>query len=96
MIIPLTPPPASGLRLTATPTTVTPPLTAQLVVSCLVPEPRATDVLRYLDVITLSLEGQQLAVVSLHFPAHLVTSLPGWAVEGGIAGGLESECLETL
>ena len=87
MIMPLTPPPASGLRLTATPTTVTPPLTAQLVVSCLVPEPRATDAFRYLDGITLTLDGQDVAAVTLHFPPHLLTAQPGWMTDGGLTGG---------
>ena len=72
--------------LTATPPTVTPPLTAELQVSCLVPPPRPTDALRYLDGITLSLGDVDLAAVSVHFSAHLLTSEPGWTVKGGLAG----------
>ena len=74
------------MSLAATPTTVTPPLTPTLRVTCLAPPPRPGDALQYLDGITMTLDGLDLATVSLHFPPTLLTSQPGWAVDGGLEG----------
>ena len=51
-----------------------------------VPVPRPGDAFRYLDGITITHDGRDLATVSVHFPAKLLTSQAGWVVDSNLQG----------